>query len=294
MKSFNEIYEKVYKESNTTLEQARNKATNGMLLIIFIILMVGTISSVITKSFLLIFMALLIIALYIAFSRNRRNYTKLFKEKVIRTFVKEYSSTLEYLPSKGIGKLSYIKGEFERPDRFFSEDLITGTLEDGNRISMSEVISEIESRDSDGNVEYLTMFYGLFAEIKLNKTVLANIKIRKNTLTLIKPKDKIEMDSSEFEKVFNVYGTNPIITMQLLTADVMQMLIDFKEQNRFTPEITIKENNMYIRFNTGEVFEANMLKKALDYDTLLKYYNIINFTLELTEKILKNIKETEI
>ncbi len=291
MKSFNEIYEKVYKESNTTLEQARNKATNGMLLIIFIILMVGTIFSVITKSFLLIFMALLIIALYIAFSRNRRNYTKLFKEKVIRTFVKEYSSTLEYLPSKGIGKLSYIKGEFERPDRFFSEDLITGTLEDGNRISMSEVISEIESRDSDGNVEYLTIFYGLFAEIKLNKTVLANIKIRKNSFTLIKPKDKIEMDSSEFEKVFNVYGTNPIITMQLLTADVMQMLIDFKEQNRFTPEITINENNMYIRFNTGEVFEANMLKKALDYDTLLKYYNIINFTLELTEKILKNIKE---
>ena len=294
MKSFNEIYEKVYKESNTTLEQARNKATNGMLLIIFIILMVGTIFSVITKSFLLIFMALLIIALYIAFSRNRRNYTKLFKEKVIRTFVKEYSSTLEYLPSKGIGKLSYIKGEFERPDRFFSEDLITGTLEDGNRISMSEVISEIESRDSDGNVEYLTIFYGLFAEIKLNKTVLANIKIRKNSFTLIKPKDKIEMDSSEFEKVFNVYGTNPIITMQLLTADVMQMLMDFKEQNRFTPEITINENNMYIRFNTGEVFEANMLKKALDYDTLLKYYNIINFTLELTEKILKNIKETEI
>lgn len=291
MKSFNEIYEKVYRESNTPLEDARNKATKGMLLIIFIIFMVGTISSVITKSFLLIFMALLIIALYIAFSRNRRNYTKLFKEKVIRTFVKEYSSTLEYLPSKGIDKLSYIKGEFERPDRFFSEDLITGTLEDGNRISMSEVISEIESRDSDGNVEYLTMFYGLFAEIKLNKTVLANIKIRKNTLTLIKPKDKIEMDSSEFEKVFNVYGTNPIITMQLLTADVMQMLIDFKEQNRFTPEITIKENNMYIRFNTGEVFEANMLKKALDYDTLLKYYNIINFTLELTEKILKNIKE---
>lgn len=291
MKSFNEIYEKVYRESNTPLEDARNKATKGMLLIIFIIFMVGTISSVITKSFLLIFMALLIIALYIAFSRNRRNYTKLFKEKVIRTFVKEYSSTLEYLPSKGIGKLSYIKGEFERPDRFFSEDLITGTLEDGNRISMSEVISEIESRDSDGNVEYLTIFYGLFAEIKLNKTVLANIKIRKNSFTLIKPKDKIEMDSSEFEKVFNVYGTNPIITMQLLTADVMQMLIDFKEQNRFTPEITINENNMYIRFNTGEVFEANMLKKALDYDTLLKYYNIINFTLELTEKILKNIKE---
>ena len=51
---------------------------------------------------------------------------------------------------------------------------------------------------------------------------------------------------------------------------------------------------MYIRVCTGEVFEAKVFKKALDYDTLLKYYNIINFTLELTEKILKNIKETEI
>lgn len=156
---------------------------------------------------------------------------------------------------------------------------------------MAEVESEIESRDSDGNVEYMTVFYGLFAEIKLDKTILANIKIRKNTLTLIKPKDKIEMDSSEFEKIFNVYGTDPIITMQLLTADVMQMLVEFKEKNKFTPEITIKENNLYIRFNTGEVFEATMFKEALDYSTLLKYYNIINFTLELTEKILKNIKE---
>lgn len=294
MKNFNEIYENVYRESNTPLEQARNKATKGIMTFIFIITAIGVVLSVITKSFLFIYGTFIIIILYIAFSGNRKKYSKLFKEKVIRTFVKEYSSSLEYLPSKGIDELSYVKGEFERPDRFFSEDLITGTLEDGNRISMSEVESEIESRDSDGNVEYLTVFYGLFAEIKLNKTILANIKIRKNSLTLIKPKDKIEMDSSEFEKIFNVYGTEPIITMQLLTADVMQMLIDFKEQNKFTPEITIKENNMYIRFNTGEVFEANMLKKALDYDTLLKYYNIINFTLELTEKILKNIKETEI
>ena len=291
MKSFNEIYEKVYKESNKPLEQARNKATNRMLLAIFIILMIGTISSVITKSFLLIFGALIVIALYMAFSRNIRDYTKLFKEKVIKRFVKEYSSSLEYLPNKGISESSYINGEFEKPDRFFSEDLIIGTLEDGNKISMAEVESEIESRDKEGNVEYTTIFYGLFSEIKLDKTILANIKIRKNTFELIKPKDKVEMDSSEFEKIFNVYGTDPIITMQLLTADVMQMLMDFKEQNRFTPEITINENNMYIRFNTGEVFEANMLKKALDYDTLLKYYNIINFTLELTEKILKNIKE---
>ena len=40
--------------------------------------------------------------------------------------------------------------------------------------------------------------------------------------------------------------------------------------------------------------EGKVFKKALDFDTLLKYYNIINFTLELTENIIKNIKEIEL
>lgn len=294
MKNFNEIYENVYREFNTPLEYARSKTVKRLTIFIFVIVAIGAILSVITKSFVFIYGTFIIVILYIAFSGNRKKYNKLFKEKVIKTFVKEYSTSLEYLPNKGIESFTYIKGEFEMPDKFFSEDLIIGTLEDGNKISMSEVKSEIETRDSDGNTDYSIAFHGLFAEIKLNKTILTNIKIRRDTFELIKQKNKVEMDSSEFEEKFNVYSADPIITMQLLTSDVMQMLLDFKKQNKFTPEITIKENYMYIRVCTGEVFEAKVFKKALDYDTLLKYYNIINFTLELTEKILKNIKETEI
>lgn len=74
----------------------------------------------------------------------------------------------------------------------------------------------------------------------------------------------------------------------------MQLLIDFKQDNKLIPEITIKGNELYIRMETGDIFNANLLKKSFDYNMLLKYYNIINFSLNLTEKIVKNIRETEL
>ena len=294
MKNFNEIYEKVYKESNDTLEKARNRARNGIIWITFIMITIGTILSIMTKSPFFIFGTFLIIALYMGFSKDNKNYINLFKEKVIKTFVKEYSETLEYIPNLGISKQIYRNGEFENFDTFYSEDLIKGTLDGNYKINMSEVHTEKESKDEDGHTTYYTVFRGLFAEIILDKNVKTKLKIRKDNISLFGKKDKIKMDSSEFEKIFNVYSTDKIIAMQLLTSDIMQMFIEFKEENKLTPELTIKDNTLYIRFETGAVFEPKLLKKSLEFDFLLKYYNIINFTLGLTEKMIKNIKETEI
>ena len=79
--------------------------------------------------------------------------------------------------------------------------------------------------------------------------------------------------------------------MRILTADVMQMLIDFKEENKIVPELTIKQNKIFIRYETGDVFEPNFIKNDMDFDKLKRYYNIINFTLELSEQFAKNIME---
>ena len=104
----------------------------------------------------------------------------------------------------------------------------------------------------------------------------------------------MELDSGEFEKLYDVYSTDKIMAMQLLTSDIMQMFIDFKEKYKITPELTLKENKLYIRFQTGNMFEAILTKKALDYTTLLKYYDTIKFTLNITKEFIKNVKETEI
>ena len=58
------------------------------------------------------------------------------------------------------------------------------------------------------------------------------------------------MDSNEFEKYFDVKATNQILGMQLLTADVMQDLIDFQNENNIRYDIVI-ENELYLQNADG-------------------------------------------
>jgi len=294
MKNFNEIYEEIYKKYAKTMEEMRTSARNGIIIVIAIAIAIGFILTFITGHTAFLMIAVVIIVLYIALSKNHKEYKRFFKNNVVKAFIKEYSENLEYKPEQGISSYYYQEGEFEHYDRYHSEDLIVGTLQGKYHITMAEVHTEDESTDSDGNTSYSTVFHGLFAEIEFEKNVKTNMKIRRNGITLFHKKEKIEMDSGEFEKKFNVYATDKIIAMQLLTSDIMQMLMDFKEKNKVTPEMTLKGNVLYIRFATGDMFEPKMLKNSLDYTTLKKYYDTINFTLDITEKFLKNIEETEI
>ena len=63
------------------------------------------------------------------------------------------------------------------------------------------------------------------------------------------------MDSKEFEKYFDVYSNSDIITMEILTHDIMEELVQFYDKYKIKFEIVIKNYNIYIRFDTGAVFE---------------------------------------
>ena len=294
MAKFNEMYENIYRECHLPLENMRKQAKNKIIITLAIAVFVAIGLMIIFQNPSVFILPLIIAAFIIAFSKKIRRYNSVFKEKVVKTFVKEYSEKLNYEPHKGLASTIYREGEFERFDRYRAEDYISGTLGEFYRIDMSEVHTEEESRDSDGDRTYYTLFHGLFARVEFDKLITEPIKIRKNTIKIFDRKERIEMDSGEFEKTYDVYSENKIVAMQLLTADIMQMFLDFKAKNGIAPELTIKGNKLYIRFATGDVFEANILKKALDYDTLQKYYNTIEFTLGITEKMVKNITETEI
>lgn len=82
--------------------------------------------------------------------------------------------------------------------------------------------------------------------------------------------------------------------MQLLTADIMQLLIEFQKEMNMEYELTIKNSLIYIRFMSGEMFEtANVMKSSLDKSTLYKYYRMLDFTFTLTDKLIQLIKDTE-
>ncbi len=299
MRNFNEVYEKLYAEKNEKLELLRKQKASKMLMVIIVTIIVAIIGIVTLSSFgfAVVFLACVIAIITTVRISNKYNYTGAFKKEVIETFIKECDSNLNFYPERGISSNIYRQGEFESYDNYYSEDLIEGILDERYKVEMSEVRTEDESTDSDGDTTTTTVFHGIFGRVECAKQIPGFIKIHsdKGLLgNLFGKKNKIEMDSSEFEKHFDVYTLNPIMTMQILTSDIMEMLIEFKEKSKIKYEITLKGANMYIRFHTGGVFEPKLFGQSLDFDTLKKYYDIIEFIFRVTRAVNKVIAETEI
>lgn len=295
MKNFNDIYEVLYKNYNEKMEKIRKEILKEKLITVVIVMLIAAILANIFHNWAIMFLGPIVIFFKLAFSKKGKLYENIFKGELIKTLVKENDENLDFQPERGIARATYRNGEFERYDVFKSEDLITGKLEGKYKINMAEVHTQDKQTDSDGDTHYVTLFHGLFAEIELDKNVFGKLKLRKDKLKIFDGNnERVELDSGEFEKIYDVYSTDKIMAMQLLTSDIMQMFIDFKEKYKIAPELTLKENKLYIRFQTGNMFEAVLMKKALDYTTLLKYYDTIKFTLNITKEFIKNVKETEI
>ena len=150
-------------------------------------------------------------------------------------------------------------------------------------------------KDSDGNTRTrtVTVFSGMFGKIYIGKSINNELRITENSI--MRTKQKVNMDSQEFEKYFDVYSTNNIVTMQLLTHDVMSLLVDFRKIFKFPFEVVIKNNMLYVRLHVGAMFEGNINKNEIvDKKIVERYFNILDFINVLTKEIIKVVEETEV
>ena len=145
------------------------------------------------------------------------------------------------------------------------------------------------------NGELLNLVYeGIFSVTQLDIYLSDEIRIEKNKYSLKLDCNKVEMDNNEFEKYFDVYSHSNILAMQVLTHDVMEELVQFYNTYKIKFEIIMKNHNIYIRFDTGVMFEPNILKSSNDQNTLWIYYNILQFVTNVTIKINTLLKNLEI
>lgn len=320
MKTFDEIYEalqsadnnelnNLWKEAKKEKDKAKNISYRICLTIDIgaIILLVGTVASL--KSMFSIIpilqglMTILIINLFVIlianaiFSKKTNNYNKQFKQIVINRLMNNFYDNLEYFPDKEMPEYIYDKLDYEYYNRYHSEDYLEAQINGKYSIQMAEILTQKEEtyRDSDGktHTRTITKFHGLFAKIEMDKSINSELQIMQNgSFALSK---KLKMDSSEFEKYFDIKASNQIIGMQLLTADVMEELVDFENKTKMKFDIFIKGNELYLRFHSGEMFEAGDLKKGpIDKDAIQEYFYMLNLTYNLSNKIIKLVNETEI
>lgn len=317
---FEELYKKLESENLTELELQKQKAirerkkNNDIGKRIFIFLLI------ISLAFILVFIKIdyenlggiistiilgaLGLTLYIHFEVTNQSeindYEESFKSKIINKIINFFNSNLIYKYKEGISKQIYDEADFEEYNIYHSEDLITGEI-NNCKINMAEVTALYQKKNVNGEIYTESSFDGIFAKIETPKPFNTDLYIRKDSSILRKfqfdklsyEKIKIELDSTEFEEIFDIYASNEIQAMQILTADVMEILVEFYNKLAIPFEITIKNNYIYIRFHCGDILEVVPIDKScLDKDIIYKNYEILDFILKVINKLVNIIDET--
>lgn len=235
---------------------------------------------------------------YIFFNKGTTKLKSIFKEKVIGKLLHNFYDDITYTPNKGIASSTYDNGRYkESYDKYYSDDLMVAKVNNKYPIKMAEVetVKEETSTDSDGKktTTTYTLFHGLFGVIEMDKSINNDMYIFQGKAYF--NKKRLEMDSEDFEKIFDVTSKNDIITTQLLTHDVMAMLVDFYNKTKMDFDIGVYNDKIYFRFKTGNVFEMKSVKRGIyDKKPIERYFNILKFIEEVTGLIIKTIEDTEV
>lgn len=315
MKTFEEIYEEIQHLDNTELNEAwseakkENEKTKKIGIIICLIIDVPILLFCIRNRLNFAYLPAIIIALAtniiefgiikLIFSKGNRKYSSLYKDIVINRLMSNFYDNLEYFPTKEMPEYVYAEANYEYYDLYSSDDYMEGQVNNKNSIQMAEVLTQREEThiDSEGKEEKetITVFHGLFAKVIIHKSIKGELRIVQNGGMAFN-KERLKMDSSEFEKYFDVQASDKILGMRLLTADIMEALVDFQNKTNMKYDVYIRDNELYLRFYSGPMFEVgrNLKKGAIDEKTVKKYFYMLNFTYNLSNKFINLIEETEI
>lgn len=305
---FEQLYEKKLKKEIENLENARNKAykegKNGLIICVSLIILLIAVyftSYSFSKDentagwIVLITFFVIIFCVYQKTKKPKIQasvkYINEFKTTIIKALLEEHIDNVQYFPNRGVGFKVYKEAEFENyllnnaNYELESDDLINGTYK-----TQAFTMAEIWGPGILG-------FSGLFVKMKSPKKFNGKFFLRNEDRELIPElaKLKVELDSQKFENYFNIYCTNKVVAMQLLTADIMKLLVDFREETGIEYEITIKNSFVYIRFRCGRrLFEPKGALPVEDYkEKLYRYYRIIDFSTTLMEMLINLITDTE-
>lgn len=306
--SFGELYSRLYRENFNELEALRKEAKKSSLVVIFIILGLFILVPLFPVLFPIVFIGIPI-AIFIGIvktnntnnkiSTRGKTYSEVFKEKIVGPIIENAFSEAQYNAKSGISQLDYNRARYkEGYDRFHSEDLVIAPLrikdEITTFITFSEVHTERVSTDSEGHKQVSTVFHGLAGSFLLPKSIEKNIFIRSNGRISRANKNKVNMDMSEFEKLFDVECQDNILAMRILTADVMSAMVELYQQYKYRFEISITNDTVYMRLRTGPVFEPNIFGNSMEYKQLEKYYLILRAITNIASQVYDTINRLEI
>lgn len=227
-----------------------------------------------------------------------RDYNLSFKNIAMIKLIKSIDENLTYEPENFIKfEEFYYPNIYKKPHTYSGNDLISGKFNGVNlKFSDNFLQERVEEIDEKGSVEvkYHTIFKGICFIAEFNKNFTSKTYVLSPYIGI--NLDKFEMDNSEFEKSFNVYGSDKINAFYILTPSLMEKILNLRSLFNVPLNLAFIDNKIYIYIEFGkDSFEPDVRQSLIGENSLLLRYkaeilallNIVN-ELNLNRQIWKN------
>lgn len=260
-----------------------------------ILLSIGAIISYFQSQWFIVFIAFLFaIALAIVIFRLQNNpLCQLYKKEIISSMVKTLIDKGRYLPSQGITENTFIQsGLFTVPDRYHSEDFISGTI-DKTSFHFSEVHAE-EKRESSGkskNEYWVTIFKGFFFIADFHKDFKGHTIVARNSFLNRFNRKRVKLENVEFERCFDVISSDQIEARYLLTPSMMERITMLDKRMQGNIVLSFCKSNVIIAISDStNHFETSLLRPVHHIRILQREYDLIISMASIVEELNLNTR----
>ena len=206
--------------------------------------------------------------------KPREKYENTYKDYFVLTSLKTIFKDVEYSPRMGMSpEVLRGTGMISTGDRYTSNDFIKAKYKDVG-FSQADVHIEEEHEDSDGDTHYVTVFRGRWMTFEFPKKFAFKLEVVQNGFrgaTVPKSSkngkrlEKIETESTEFNKMFKVYAEDGLEMFYILTPDIIARIEDMVANSKTRLLLSFVDNKLHVGLhNNTDAFEAPNPKNPID------------------------------
>lgn len=290
---FEDMYDQIMQESKNELQGYRSLIVRFLTTMVIILIIVCTAMKTLRgyREYFTVAVAVSAASVLIVFFQAHKLLNRKYKKIIIRNMIRFYRPNAEYLFKKGISRQEFDNARFEENySDFISEDYISDLLKTGEKLEVSDIVINDQVKNQDNTVDVKTRFTGLFGIVYLDRKINNEINMMVDSNDKLFDKDRVEVDSAEFENYFDLTSTDRVVALQIYTSDVIEKILELKRiAKKNILEIKIKQNRVYFRYEYYNAFESPDIRIGLTKDYLYTQFRLFFYPIEILEAIADNI-----
>lgn len=206
-----------------------------------------------------------------------------FKAIYIKQTIESMLPGAIYSPTLGFSKEEvYNTLVLKKEDRFYSEDMIEGTI--SNRRFRCADLHLQDVRSNGKSTTVVTVFRGRFYEIEFEKTLDSPVYIVDNQYAFHRfgGFEKMEMEWVAFNQKFDVFGKDQLQAFKVIKPRFMEKVVELKDQYKRI-QFGFIENKLFVAIHNGiDTFDLKMFKPINEsyIDEVKKEFSDINRLIE--------------